>query len=258
MSSAIGGFGSSVTGSGVFVVRERRLGEGLGYWNFDNQDSPRWVEINPVDESKLTPYIPEDNSTLIEASKQTPIQFDSDQIPAHYPLDQIAFIFSKLTNFKDIANGSLVCKRFYAASKSPQLWQLIFKNSYPNLKTLSPCMFSADNQFKIVFQRISSELKQVSEMIEKAKKFPESAFSHYKLRTNFKKSDDPLINAFIQVSHKHSHPKKNILEELESSKEQIVAKYNTQEKFEKLIKSTEMQAMQPSDGFDAKEVFDHI
>ena len=66
------------------------------------------AQLPYLDETKLTPYIPKANSEFVLRP-----QAISSLLSQQFPTEVLSQIFSYLEMPKDLANVSLVCKRFY-------------------------------------------------------------------------------------------------------------------------------------------------
>ncbi len=129
-----------------------------------------YIEIdllaNPYLRSTIKPYIPSDDQEFIKSSGrvyQSYLRsFNLDNTGAiFYELkDPFALTFS-LLGPKDLAHFSQVSKCCFLASKFPLIWECQFIKLLPNVKIIptDACIFSHEEQFKIIFKRINDELK---------------------------------------------------------------------------------------------------
>ena len=89
------------------------------------------------------------------------VDYDWKNLPL--PTEIIVSVLSHLNAPRDLIHLSEVCKGFYFASKNAHLWEEMVTKFLSNVTILTPCLFSAEQQFKIIFQKMMSEQKPISD-----------------------------------------------------------------------------------------------
>ncbi len=99
--------------------------------------------------SAITPYIPGRSQQF---AFNAPLELLSQ--------DVTVTILSKL-DLKNLLNCSSVCKSFYSASKANFIWGIQLWNLLPNVTNVAPnlCIFTHEQQYKVIFKRIQNECK---------------------------------------------------------------------------------------------------
>jgi hypothetical protein len=242
---AITGWGPSTAISGPHAPQLRQYGR------YTSDDNGSTVFLKFEYESKLVPYVPQENPELIDKSKYSIISCDS--ISPSYPLDLITLIFSYLKDTKDFTNASQVCKRFYFASKNEQLWKSLLKQNFPNIKPVNPSIFSIEQQAKIVFQRYFSAFSFLSKTNERLKNdihqlsiAIENVNDAEIIVNNINDPNVVDINmaqrlgqAFKSYISMSRNSLKDGVQQVSKEKDELLEKCNNQENFESLIRQRE-------------------
>jgi hypothetical protein len=99
--------------------------------------------------SAISPYIPGES---LQFAFTAPSEF--------WHQDTTVVILSNL-DLKTLVNCSTVCKFFYSASKADFIWRNQLWNLLPNVTNVPPnlCIFTPEQQYKVIFKRIQNECK---------------------------------------------------------------------------------------------------
>ena len=123
----------------------------------ESESSQRWT--NPYLEQNhmflmptlyaITPYIP-------GGSQQFAVTAPS----GSWDHDITVVILSNL-DLKTLVNSSSVCKSFYSASKVDRIWRVQLCKFLPNVTVMNRnlCIFTPEQQYKVIFKRIQNECK---------------------------------------------------------------------------------------------------
>ncbi len=122
--------------------------------------------VNPYSHSTIKPYVPGDSQEFVKICEDAytkysqTLNYNNTGTPVYEAKDPFVIIFAHLDP-KNLANFSEVSKCCYLATKPPIIWKSQMTKLLPNVKILPTqlCQFSTEQQFKIIFKRISDELK---------------------------------------------------------------------------------------------------
>lgn len=96
-------------------------------------------------------FVPVNNSLMTKSFEE-----DIKTIRYQYPLhiDPVRNVLITIPT-KDLVNFSGACRSFYLATRSSTIWKTKLKQLLPSVTYLKHCSFNCEQQFQIVFHRIS-------------------------------------------------------------------------------------------------------